>query len=58
MDTIEITREELTKIIKDAFTYGFGNAQMLEAGLEKDETQEYIAHAVHSIFKFKQNQGL
>lgn len=54
MDKIELTREEVTKIVRDAYVHGFGNAQMLEAGLEKDETMEYIAFAVHHIFKAKQ----
>lgn len=54
MDKIELTREELTKIIRKAYVHGFGNAQMLEAGLEKDETEEYTLYNVHHIWKAKQ----
>lgn len=58
METIEITREELTSIIRKAYVHGFGNAQMLEAGLEHDETEEYILYNVHHIWKAKQTAKL
>lgn len=49
MDTIEITREELTKIIKDAYLSGMANL------ITEDE---YTLDTVHNIFKFKQNPKL
>lgn len=39
---IKITIEELEKEIKQAFIHGQGNKEMVEAGLERDETEDYV----------------
>lgn len=39
---IKITIEELEKEIKQAFIHGQGNKEMMEAGLERDETEDYV----------------
>ncbi len=39
---IKITIEELEKEIKQAFIYGQGNKEMIEVGLERDETEDYV----------------
>jgi hypothetical protein len=37
--------------IKKAFIHGQGNAQMMEAGLERDEIEEYVNYRMLSINK-------
>ena len=39
---IVLTQEELKKEIEQAFIHGQSNAQMMEAGLERDETEDYV----------------
>ena len=39
---IKITIVELEKEIKQAFIHGQGNKEMMEAGLERDETEDYV----------------
>jgi len=39
---IKITIEELEKEIKQAFIHGQGNKEMMEVGLERDETEDYV----------------
>ena len=39
---IVLTQEELKREIEQAFIHGQGNAQMMEAGLERDETKDYV----------------
>ena len=39
---ILLTQEELKREIEQAFIYGQSNAQMMEAGLERDETKDYV----------------
>ncbi len=46
-DMIEIFKEE----IRRAFIHGQGNAQMMEAGLERDETKDYINSRMLSLNK-------
>ena len=46
-DVIELLKEE----IKSAFIHGQGNAQMMEAGLERDEVEEYSNWRMLSIKK-------
>ena len=46
-DMIELLKEE----IRRAFIHGQGNAQMMEAGLERDEVEEYINHRMLSLNK-------
>lgn len=37
-----LTQEELEKEIRQAFTHGQRNNEMMEAGLERDETEDYV----------------
>jgi hypothetical protein len=39
---ISFTLEELEKEIRQAFIHGQGNKEMMEAGLERDETEDYV----------------
>jgi hypothetical protein len=45
MDKIELTREEVTKIVRDAYLSGRTNLTTVD---------EYTLDIVHNIFKFKQ----
>jgi hypothetical protein len=44
---IVLTQEELQKEIKQAFIHGQGNKTMMEAGLERDETEDYVREQDH-----------
>ncbi len=50
---IKITIEELEKEIKQAFIHGQGNKEMMEVGLERDETEDYV----NSIMRKLLNQN-
>ena len=39
---IVLTQEELETEIRQAFIHGQGNKEMMEAGLERDETEDYV----------------
>tara|TARA_Y100000385_G_scaffold143550_1_gene148933 strand:- start:2262 stop:2459 length:198 start_codon:yes stop_codon:yes gene_type:complete len=52
---IKITIEELEKEIKQAFIHGQGNKEMMEAGLERDETEDYVNSRMSKLLK--QNKG-
>lgn len=39
---ILLTQEELEKEIRQAFINGQRNNEMMEAGLERDETEDYV----------------
>ena len=39
---ILLTQEELEKEIRQAFIHGQRNSEMMEAGLERDETEDYV----------------
>lgn len=41
MDEFKLKKEELEEIIRKAFIHGQGNGQMMEAGLERDEVDDY-----------------
>lgn len=51
MEEITITIDRLKEEIKSAFIHGQGNAQMMESGLERDETEDYTNWVVLSILK-------
>jgi len=51
MKEIKITIEELEKEIKQAFIHGQGNKEMMEAGLERDETEDYVNSRMRSLLK-------
>jgi hypothetical protein len=46
-DIVELLRVEIHK----AFIHGQGNAQMMEAGLERDEVEEYVNWRMLSLNK-------
>ena len=46
---ITLTREELEKEINQAFIHGQGNGTMMEAGLERDETEDYVNSRMRSL---------
>ena len=46
---IVLTQEELKKEIEQAFIHGQSNAQMMEAGLERDETEDYVNSRMRSL---------
>jgi hypothetical protein len=46
-DMLKILKEE----IKRAFIHGQGNAQMMEAGLERDEIEDYIYYRMLTLNK-------
>jgi len=39
---ILLTQEELEKEIRQSFIHGQRNNEMMEAGLERDETEDYV----------------
>ena len=46
---ITLTQEELQKEITQAFIHGQGNKEMMEAGLERDETEDYVRSRMRSL---------
>jgi hypothetical protein len=46
-DMVELLKEE----IKRAFIHGQGNAQMMEAGLERDEVEDYTYYRMRTLNK-------
>jgi hypothetical protein len=48
---ITLTIEELEKEIKQAFIHGQGNKEMMEAGLERDETEDYVNSRMRNLLK-------
>jgi hypothetical protein len=51
MKKITLTQEELEKEIKQAFIHGQGNADMMDAGLERDETEDYVNSRMRQLIK-------
>ena len=49
MKKITLTQEELEREIKRAFVHGQGNAEMMKAGLERDETEDYVNSRMRSL---------
>ena len=48
---MKIKEKELEKIIRQAFIHGQGNKEMMESGLERDETDEYTSSVMRSLVK-------
>ena len=48
---IKITIEEIEKEIKQAFIHGQGNREMMELGLERDETEDYVGNRMRILLK-------
>ena len=53
---ITLTQEELEKEIKQAFIHGQGNKEMMEAGLERDETEDYVNSRMKSLLKSNKDE--
>ena len=53
---ITLTQEELEKEIKQAFIHGQGNKEMMEAGLERDETEDYVNSRMKSLLKLNKDE--
>jgi hypothetical protein len=51
MKKITLTQEELEREIKQAFVHGQGNAEMMEAGLERDETEDYVNSRMRQLIR-------
>jgi hypothetical protein len=51
MEKITLTQEELEREIKRAFVHGQGNAEMMEAGLERDETEDYVNSRMRQLIR-------
>ena len=51
MKKITLTQEELEKEIKQAFICGQGNVEMMEAGLERDETEDYVNSRMRQLIR-------
>jgi len=49
MIKITLIQEELEKEIRQAFVYGQGNRALMEVGLEKDETEDYVNSRMRSL---------
>ena len=46
---ITLTKEELAKEIRQAFIHGQGNQEFMEAGLERDETEDYVNSRIRQL---------
>lgn len=55
---IVLTQEELQKEIKQAFIHGQGNKEMMEAGLERDETEDYVNSRMRSLLNQNKDELL
>jgi hypothetical protein len=53
MDRKIFTKEEFREIVRQAYLHGQGNGVMMEAGLERDEIQDYTDSAVRKHFPIK-----
>ena len=51
MEKITLTQEELEREIKRAFVHGQGNAEMMEAGLERDKTEDYVNSRMRQLIR-------
>jgi hypothetical protein len=49
MNKITLTQEELEIEIKQAFIHGQENKEMIESGLERDETEEYVRSRMRTL---------
>jgi hypothetical protein len=48
---ITITLDELREIVKQAYIHGQGNKELMESGLERDETEDYTNSVISRLFK-------
>jgi hypothetical protein len=50
-ENITLTITELEEEITRAFIHGQGNGKMMEVGLERDETDDYVNNRMRSLLK-------
>lgn len=48
---IELTKEELEEIVREAFRYGQINREMMEAGLERSEIDDYTGSVMTKLIR-------
>ena len=48
---ITLTKEDFEKEIRQAFVHGQGNRALMEVGLERDETEDYVSSRMRSLLK-------
>ena len=53
---ITLTLEELEHEIKQAFVHGQGNSIMMEAGLERNEREDYTSSVMRRLTKPKEDE--
>ena len=53
---ITLTIEELEYEINQAFVHGQGNSIMMEAGLERNEREDYISSVMSRLIKSKEDE--
>ena len=46
---ITLTQEQLEKEVRQAFVHGQVNQEMMESGLERDETEDYVNSRMRSL---------
>ena len=51
MIKITLTQEDFEKEIRQAFVHGQGNRALMEVGLERDETEDYVSSRMRSLLK-------
>ena len=52
---ITLTLEELEKEIRQAFIHGQGNNEMMEAGLERYETEDYVNSRMRILLRSEEH---
>jgi hypothetical protein len=52
---VRLTLKEIKDLISNAFVHGQGNYQMMEAGLERDEREDYVNSIMSKIIKQVKN---
>ena len=53
---ITLTIEELEHEITQAFVHGQGNSIMMEAGLERDEREDYTSSVMRRLINQKEDE--
>lgn len=53
---ITLTIEELEHEINQAFVHGQGNSIMMEAGLERNEREDYTSSVMRRLIKSKEDE--
>ena len=48
---VTLTEDQLRRELTQAFIHDQGNAQMMEAGLERDETTDYVRNRLEQLLR-------